>query len=469
MKSSLVFFSGSCLVEVYYRPCHTCRCETAKFSISWLDDMDAAIDLGPLDEALIDADPIDSGPILLCNDGLVAKCMLGRNLCIVCEQQFTTKQEFEMHARTHRKVGCPLCNKVCLTGLRLISHIRNGHTPRAKPYQCPSCEKHFSTSNSLWVHKKTVHKSVFAYTCNRCGYGTDVLALLSNHFEMAGETHDEFKCDACNKVFTTHQNLDKHTLLFHTVQTCTLCNKEYSSRNNLLRHVQRSHGKIRRKNLSCPHCPKLFYAPWQLKVHMNAHNNTRLECSLCPYSTVYPQALKTHTKIHMKQYHSICDSCGKGFMNKSALKNHLAREHLGTSLACTVCEKTFYAAKYLSLHMECHQPDYWKRNHPCKLCGRRFLRRPMLLRHLKAHEGLVRSYKCTDCGKILSSSASLKDHRNIHTGLRPYICECGNAFARKNYLIAHIRTHTKERPFGCVVCGVRFSQRGALTMHLKKH
>lgn len=401
---------------------------------------------------------------------LVEKSSKGQNYCIICNTQYSEKAEFETHARSHKKVPCMICNKLCSTELRLLSHIRNVHSDRPKKISCDLCSKMFATSNSLWVHKKTLHKNKWDFMCSKCGYGTNSKEIFDEHLQKAGDNHSTFKCDACDKSYASQQNLDKHSQLYHVTHRCKSCNKEYGSRNNLLRHIQRSHGKQKVRNIPCEQCAKMFYTKWQLKVHMNFHINKKHECSHCDYSTVYPQALKTHLKIHSKQYSCMCDLCGKGFMNKCALKNHMGREHFGVVVTCSVCQKKFHAQKYLDLHMECHQPGYEMRNHQCEICGRRFLRRPMLRRHIRDHKGLTRTYRCSYCDKVLTSSSSLKDHINIHTGQKPYVCElCGNGFARKNYLTAHLRTHTKEKPFCCEECGSAFSQRGTLTMHLKKH
>jgi KRAB domain-containing zinc finger protein len=36
-------------------------------------------------------------------------------------------------------------------------------------------------------------------------------------------------------------------------------------------------------------------------------------------------------------------------------------------------------------------------------------------------------------------------------------------------LVRHSRVHTKDRPFACTRCGVRFTQKSSLKMHLAKH
>lgn len=401
---------------------------------------------------------------------LVEKSSKGKNYCIICCTHFPDITKFEAHLRIHKRVPCAICSKICLTGIRLLSHIRNIHSNKPKKMECDVCNKLFSSSRSLWVHKKTIHKEKWDLTCSKCGYGTNSKEILEEHLAKGGDNHSNFKCDACDKPYISQKNLEKHIQLYHIDNHCKYCNKEYGSRSNLLRHIQRSHGKQKHRNVPCDQCGKMFYTKWQLNVHMNLHKNKKHQCTHCNYCTVYPQALKTHIKIHMKEYSCICDWCGKGFMNKKALMNHMAREHLGIVVSCSICQKKFQAEKYLNLHMECHEPGYEMRKYQCDICGRRFLRRPMLRKHIRAHKGLAKTYKCSYCDKSLTSSSSLKDHLNIHTGKRPYVCNlCGNGFARRNYLTAHLRTHTKEKPYKCEKCGSAFSQRGTLTMHLRKH
>ncbi|EFX03764.1 c2h2 type zinc finger domain containing protein [Grosmannia clavigera kw1407] len=42
---------------------------------------------------------------------------------------------------------------------------------------------------------------------------------------------------------------------------------------------------------------------------------------------------------------------------------------------------------------------------------------------------------------------------------------CGRTFKRTEHLERHVRTHTKEKPFGCNRCGATFSRRDLLTRH----
>ena len=40
--------------------------------------------------------------------------------------------------------------------------------------------------------------------------------------------------------------------------------------------------------------------------------------------------------------------------------------------------------------------------------------------------------------------------------------ECGQVFSKAEHLSRHIRSHTKERPFGCDVCNKAYSRQSVL-------
>ena len=47
-------------------------------------------------------------------------------------------------------------------------------------------------------------------------------------------------------------------------------------------------------------------------------------------------------------------------------------------------------------------------------------------------------FQCIDCGKGFMSEAQLKDHTNVHTGLKPYQCRhCLTMFQNKSNRMAH--------------------------------
>ncbi|KAJ7995985.1 hypothetical protein DPEC_G00232390 [Dallia pectoralis] len=80
------------------------------------------------------------------------------------------------------------------------------------------------------------------------------------------------------------------------------------------------------------------------------------------------------------------------------------------------------------------------------------------------------SHQCPDCGCCFTQQRSLEEHRNIHTGARPFVCGvCGKAFCHRRTLNKHTRIHSWERPFQCTDCGQTFKLKDTMKRHQVSH
>lgn len=75
-------------------------------------------------------------------------------------------------------------------------------------------------------------------------------------------------------------------------------------------------------------------------------------------------------------------------------------------------------------------------------------------------------HHCDVCEKVFSSGASLRRHKEIHSGIKKFSCKlCGNSYTQKHNLTKHMRLHTGEKPYKCHLCEKSFY----ILHHLKNH
>ncbi|XP_029974374.1 zinc finger and SCAN domain-containing protein 2-like [Salarias fasciatus] len=162
----------------------------------------------------------------------------------------------------------------------------------------------------------------------------------------------------------------------------------------------------------------------------------------------------------------ICEICGKSYIRRSELMRHM-RSHTGEKpYSCETCGKSFSLQGNLLVHRRTHTGE---KPYSCTICGKSFSQQSHLLGHIRTHTG-EKPYSCTICGKSFSKQSTFVGHMRTHTGEKPYSCRlCGKSFGQQSHLAGHMRTHTGERPYSCETCGKGFSQQSTLVGHMKTH
>ena len=216
---------------------------------------------------------------------------------------------------------------------------------------------------------------------------------------------------------------------------CSFCNHLSLTRRNSLRHMARNHKKEIRSGLNdiitaeTNDCGKSFCR----KLYGN--QGKKYWCTECTrfFSNVAKKEKKRYPTL--KKESELCQECGKNFQN---LKNHILCVHTIENVKCTKCEKAFKNPMLLKAHT-----DNVHEKIPCADCGK-LIGAPKMWSHIQSQHtpNEDKKHKCEVCGKGFCEKERLKDHKNIHTGEKPYKCKfCSDCFASRGTHAMHERGH----------------------------
>ncbi|XP_070802585.1 histone-lysine N-methyltransferase MECOM isoform X1 [Pituophis catenifer annectens] len=239
------------------------------------------------------------------------------------------------------------------------------------------------------------------------------------HEEMAPDIHEErqYRCEDCDQLFES-----KAELVDHQKFPCSTPHSAFSMVD------EEFQAKLDKENdlhdmhdiQECKECDQVFSDVQSLEKHMLSHTEEReYKCDQCPKAFNWKSNLIRHQMSHDSGKHYECENCAKVFTDPSNLQRHIRSQHVGARAhACPECGKTFATSSGLKQHKHIHSSV---KPFICEVCHKSYTQFSNLCRHKRMHADCRTQIKCKDCGQMFSTTSSLNKHRRF--------CEGKNHFA----------------------------------------
>jgi len=393
-------------------------------------------------------------------------------VCSICGKLYPSYKSLKHHENTGhgRMVFCEICppDKNYRSHDRLLAHILSEHEnePSKKFIQCPKCPSKFATKFLMKKHFEghlmEADKPLSCLTCEKRFAATESDALAAHvkaHEAGYEKPQTKYKCAKCPREFAAVQKtqLYRHERKHHPellIHTCQECDRRYSVKEFLDTHM-----KIHDKN-----------GPYVCLVCCSRYGS-RLVQGGYPFET--GELLDIHLKKHTGENYKICEVCGEKFETQNILLHHMSKVHgAERKYACNLCEKRYPTPSDLSAHVRSSHEQRWRKQDPlkCPECDSVFFNKPSLRNHVRRVHRQAERKVCEQCGKTLRSGVALRDHMNMHEGIKNFVCEwCDKRFVRKDELVMHTYIHTGFKPHKCYICQKGFTQRHSMKTHMKVH
>ncbi|XP_041731869.2 histone-lysine N-methyltransferase MECOM-like isoform X12 [Coregonus clupeaformis] len=246
---------------------------------------------------------------------------------------------------------------------------------------------------------------------------------------MAPDMHEErqYRCEDCDQLFeSVSELLDHQKVPCGTPHSAFLGNPGGDSsdlegpeglepHDLHLSHSLSHHDHDHDGPQECKECDQVFPDLQSLEAHSLSHSEEReYKCDQCPKAFNWKSNLIRHQMSHDSGKHYECENCTKVFTDPSNLQRHIRSQHVGARAhACPDCGKTFATSSGLKQHKHIHSSV---KPFICEVCHKSYTQFSNLCRHKRMHADCRTQIKCKDCGQMFSTTSSLNKHRRFCEG-----------------------------------------------------
>ncbi|KAL8603957.1 hypothetical protein ACOMHN_039001 [Nucella lapillus] len=383
--------------------------------------------------------------------------------CSVCKQTFESVGEFEHHQRDvagFDSVECKRCGSTFHGLNELNLHVFSLHETEKQAF-CFTCDVDVTGMEMIEKH---VHKH--AYDCERL--------LVQMRF------HD---CRLCSEeLSSSYSTLRTHYYQHHVAHVCRECFQYFTDLSAYKEHCSTHCDDL----FLCSICGTKFereedfdsHAPCSKDIWAeDGKGDQCVKCGLwCPNRAVVEAHRKQHRSQEDVQAYRQgakigfpCSACEKVFKNKHACRRHVKMVHEGVSCYkhyCEYCGKGFLTKGHMRDHIALHHLKI--KRYTCDYCSQQFVCAPTLRRHIRKEHTKHKPYECQHCGERFFEKTPLQRHLTQHTGLAPFMCEhCGKGFYTKHSFTNHASTHSSVKDYVCSGCQKGFTRKYNLQTHVK--
>lgn len=367
--------------------------------------------------------------------------------------------------------------KFCL----LTEHRRSKHSVD-NGFRCYKCGRSYPSRYYLTKHLKrhtetdTMAVIEFNDKSSECDNPL-IEPFIPTQYQIihASQPKAEFTCDFCGLVYGSYDLLTEHMVSNHSDSAsfiCNICNGVYPNRFCLEKHMKQ-HQQHQE--------PQKHHDNHEVKAQEIVRSEEQFIANNLDENLVEREKyIRAHP--HRPLSNITCDICQKVLRSYYSLKEHMLLKHSSGTKgkhSCPLCKKLFASKKRVEKHKELKHPDgtaeektKWKAGpkQMCSVCGRLFPDKSKMIAHEKTHFGIMTS--CEICGKKFLHKHYLRKHiKSVHSNHRPFGCNidgCNWSFAYPQCLKRHqARKHgmvTNRNE--CPICGKDFPDS---TYHLKRH